>query len=61
MAMMPQRPGLMRPPVPLPQPKGLPDAMPGTGRGKVGPTVKHGAPSSDLKRMAILKQLKGGC
>lgn len=55
-----QRPGAMRPPVPVPNPAGTVESMPRTGRGRVGPEALRGAPSPDLKRMAILKMLKGG-
>lgn len=55
-----QRPGAMRPPVALPQPTGTSEAMPRSAHGTMGPTTRKGAPSPDLKRMAILAHLKGG-
>ena len=45
---------------PMPQPAGTSESMARPGMGRMGgPTTMKGAPSSDLKRMAILKHLKG--
>ena len=55
-----QRPGAMRPPVTMPQPSGTSENMPRSGSGTMGPRTMKGAPSPDLKRMAILQHLKGG-
>jgi len=46
---------------PMPQPAGTSESMARPGMGRMGgPTTMKGAPSPDLKRMAILKHLKGG-